>query len=127
VGDGVIGDETYMAFQDALDAAALPFGAGLVDRTEPGWDVATRPDGLMVRLEPRPGATAAQRDAARALVLGLDLAAARGRFTPEEVLAAVAALKPDEREALYQRMLADWLLGSNGGRAEGKKLKKVKK
>jgi hypothetical protein len=73
--------------QDALDGSvpALPYAAAVVDRVEAGWDVLTRPDGLRVRLDPRPGATAALRVTAGTLVTGLDLSAAA--LASAEVLA----------------------------------------
>jgi hypothetical protein len=73
--------------QDALDnnSPPLPFDVALVTRVEPGWHVVTRGDALAVRLDPRPGATAAQQTTADALVMGLDLTA--GGLASAEVLA----------------------------------------
>jgi hypothetical protein len=76
--EGLVSYDTLARVRDALDAAGLPFDLSLPPpgRSEPGWHVVTRADGLIVRLDARPGATATQQASADALVLGLDLTAA---------------------------------------------------
>lgn len=78
--------EALQRIRDALDSNSppLPFDAALVAGPRPEWHTVTRPDGVTVRLDPRPGATAAQQTTADALVMGLDLTA--GALVTAEVL-----------------------------------------
>lgn len=70
-------------------ALAAPIdGIALVDRTENGWDVTTRADALMVRIDFAPGATTQQKTNARNAVLAADVTQAA--LDAAEVLAARA-------------------------------------
>jgi hypothetical protein len=91
-GEGPKVYDAQQRIRDALEDAGLPFVAALPGRVESGWHVVTRPDGLIVRLDPRgAGVTPAQQTTADALVLGLDLTTTG--LASAEVLALRAAAK----------------------------------
>ena len=118
-------DNPTIRLMESLVAAGLPvIGVALLEHgriTESGWRVIERADGLRVRVDLAPGATAKQWLVIRDLVLAHDLSARRpkGVATLVQALAALTAaeLRQVTIRLLAERLTADPRLARRAGLA----------